>query len=182
MAILRDYYCENHGIFEAWEPNCPMKHCKGAISIIHLKPVGMKSDKTKKADSTLKGLAQDFQMTDIKSTRAGEHQTGYLTRNNKLTQQELDFVAGAEAEKERQILAQGPKPPTPPREARPGDAAMWGAQGGISMNSVMGGQFRPVRDEAVSIMPNQASPTGKLNGPIAGNGSMKDHQNLQVDK
>jgi len=59
---------------------------------------------------------------------------------------------------------------------------MWGSQGGISMNSVMGGQFKPVKDEAVSILPNQASPTGKLNGPIAGNGSMIDHQNLQVSK
>ena len=28
MAILRDYYCESHGVFEAWEPECPMKHCK----------------------------------------------------------------------------------------------------------------------------------------------------------
>ena len=182
MAILRDYYCENHGIFEAWEAECPMKMCKGAISVVHLKPVGTRSARTKKADESLKGLAQDFQMTDIKSTRAGEHQTGYLTRNNELDQKQLDFVAGAEAEKERQILEKGPKMPAPPREARPGDAAMWGSQGGISMNSVMGGQFKPVRDEAVSILPHQASPTGKLNGPIAGNGSMNDHQNLQVDK
>lgn len=181
MAILRDYFCESHGLFEAWEPQCPMKMCKAQISIVHLKPVGTKSDRTKRADESLKGLAKDFQMTDIKSTRAGEHQTGYLTRNNELSQKELDFVAGAEAERERQILAQGPKAPAV-KEPRPGDAAMWGSQGSISMNSVMGGQFRPVKDEAVSILPHQASPTGRLAGPIAGNGSMKDHQNLQVDK
>ena len=41
MAILRDYHCTNHGIFEAWEPNCPMKLCKGEISVVHLKPVGV---------------------------------------------------------------------------------------------------------------------------------------------
>ena len=142
----------------------------------------MKSAKTKKADETLKGLAKDFQMTDIKSTREGEHQTGYLTRNNQLTQKELDFVAGAEAERERQILAQGPQPPAPPKEPRPGDAAMWGNAGNISLRSVMGGQFKPVRDEAVSILPKDASPTGKLSGPIAGNGSMKDPENLQVSR
>jgi anti-sigma-K factor RskA len=44
----------------------------------------------------------------------------------------------------------------------------------------MGGQFKPVRDEQVSIMPNQASPTGQLSGPVAGNGTMKDPDNLQV--
>ena len=76
MAILRDYYCESHGVFEAWEAECPMKHCKATISIIHLKPVGTRSAKTAKTDETLKGLAKDFDMTDIKSTKAGEHQTG----------------------------------------------------------------------------------------------------------
>ena len=176
MGILRDYYCENHGIFEAWEPKCPMKMCKAGISIVHLKPVGTRSARTKKADESLKGLAQDFQMTDIKSTREGEYQTGYLTRNNKLTQRELDFVDGAEKERERQMMNEGKKEP------RPGDSAIWGGAGSISMNSVMGGQFKPVRDEAVSILPSQASPTGRFTGPVAGNGSMKDHENLQVNK
>jgi len=82
MGILRDYYCDSHGIFEAWEPQCPMKHCKSEISVVHLKPVGTRSDKTKKADKTIKNLALDFGMTDIKSTKEGEHQTGYITRNN----------------------------------------------------------------------------------------------------
>ena len=41
-----------------------------------------KSQRTKNADATLKGLASDFNMTNIKSTREGEHQTGYHTRNN----------------------------------------------------------------------------------------------------
>jgi hypothetical protein len=149
-----------------------MKMCKGTISVVHLKPVGMKSARTKKADESLKGLAQDFKMTDIKATREGEHQTGYLTRNNKLSQKELDFANGALAEEERHMKANN--------EPRPGDAAMWGNAGNISIKSVMGGQFKPVRDEQVSIMPNQASPTGKLSGPVAGNGTMKDPDNLQV--
>ena len=34
MSVLKDYHCENHGIFEAWEPVCPMKHCKGALSVV----------------------------------------------------------------------------------------------------------------------------------------------------
>ena len=110
MAILRDYYCESHGVFEAWEPECPMKHCKATISIIHLKPVGTKSAKTAKTDKTLEGLAQDFGMTDIKSTREGEHQAGYFKRNNKLTDKE--FAQATEAMQANNAQKQG--------ESRPG--------------------------------------------------------------
>jgi hypothetical protein len=53
------------------EAKCPMKLCKGELSKVFLKPVGLKSDKTKATDKNLKNLALDFGMTDIKSTRAG---------------------------------------------------------------------------------------------------------------
>ena len=138
MPVLHDYYCSNHGIFESFEAKCPMKNCKGELSKVFLKPVGMKSDRTKKADKTLDNLALDFGMTDIKSTREGDHQTGYLARNN------------TEPEK---------------REPRPGDAVQWGNAGGIDMKSVMGGRYRPVADEAVSFNPKAA---GNLTGPKAG--------------
>jgi len=85
MAVLKDYYCDAHGIFEAWEAKCPMKNCKGELSVVFLKPVGLKSDKTKKTDKTVKQLAIDYDMTDIKSTKEGEYQTGYMKRNNKLS-------------------------------------------------------------------------------------------------
>jgi len=152
MGILRDYYCDSHGIFEAWEPQCPMKHCKSEISVVHLKPVGTRSDKTKKADKTIQNLALDFGMTDIKSTKEGEHQTGYITRNN-----------GQDEEKK------GP---------RPGDSAIWGGGGNISMKSVMGGQFKSVAGESVSILPKD---TGNLTGPKPAS-YMSDHENLQVSK
>jgi hypothetical protein len=48
------------------------------------------------------------------------------------------------------------------------------------MKSVLGGQFKPVKDEAVSIMPRDASPTGSLSGPRAGVGTMQDPDNLKV--
>lgn len=166
MSVLKDYHCENHGIFEAWEPKCPMKHCNGALSVVFLKPVGTKSAKTKHTDSTLKQLAIEYDMTDIKSTREGEHQTGYLKRNNQLTDKQFDQATDA-------MNAQKP-------EGRPGDAAIWGGGGSISMKSVLGGQFKPVKDEAVSILPRDASPTGTLSGPRAGVGTMQDPDNLKV--
>jgi hypothetical protein len=66
-----------------------MKHCKGEISKVFLKPVAMKSDKTKATDKNLKQLAIDYDMTDIKSTREGEHQTGYMKRKNKLSDKQF---------------------------------------------------------------------------------------------
>lgn len=163
MGILRDYYCESHGIFESWEAKCPMKHCKSEISIVHLKPVGMKSEKTKRTDKTVAQLAIDYNMTDIKTAREGEHQTGYLKRNNQLTDKE--FAQATEAMQAQQ-----------PQESRPGDLAIWGGGGNINMKSVMSGQFKPVRDETVGVNPKSA---GNLTGPKAAS-YIADHENLQI--
>lgn len=168
MAILRDYYCESHGVFEAWEPECPMKHCKATISVIHLKPVGIKSAKTVNTDKTLKGLAKDFDMTDIKSTREGEHQTGYLKRKNKLSDKEYAEATAAAEHFEGQKQ----------KEGRAGDAAIWGAGGNISMKSVLGGQFKSVMGESVGINPKEA---GSLTGPKPAS-YLPDHENLSIPK
>jgi hypothetical protein len=164
MAVLKDYYCESHGIFEAWEPQCPMKHCKSEISVVFLKPVGLKSDKTKKTDKTVKQLAIDYDMTDIKSTKEGEYQTGYMKRNNKLSDKEFEQATEA-------MNAQN-------KEARPGDSAIWGGGGNINMKSVMGGQFKSVNGESVGINPKSA---GNLAGPRPAS-YMADPDNLQVSK
>lgn len=165
MAILRDYCCDQHGMFEAWEPNCPMKFCKGEISVVHLKPIGIKSDKTKSTDKRVKQLGMDFGMTDIKTAKENEHQSGYLKRNNKLSDKEY-----AEAT-EAQNAMQG-------RQPRPGDSVIWGGGGNISMKSVMGGQFKSVNGESVGINPKAA---GDLRGPAPAS-YMADPDNLQVSK
>lgn len=164
MPVLHDYFCSEHGIFEAWEPKCPMKICKGEISRVFLKPVGMKSDKTKATDKNLKGLAKEFDMTDIKTTKEGEHQSGYLKRKNKLSDKK--FQEATEA-----MAAQNNQP-------RPGDSVIWGGGGNINMKSVLGGQFRSVAGESVGINPKSA---GDLRGPIPGV-VINDHENLQVKK
>jgi len=166
MAILRDYYCTNHGIFEAWEPECPMKLCKGDISIVHLKPVGTRSPKTSATDKNLKQLAIEYDMTDIKSTKAGEHQTGYMKRKNKLTDKQF-----AEATDAMQAQNQQQQ-----KQSRPGDSVIWGGGGNISMKSVMGGQFKSVNGESVGINPKAA---GDLQGPRTAS-YMADPDNLQV--
>ena len=162
MAVLHDYYCEQHGIFEAWEAKCPMKHCKAEISKVFLKPVGMKSDKTKSTDKNLKNLALDFDMTDIKSTREGEHQSGYMKRKNKLTDKQFEEATAAMQQS----------------QPRPGDSVIWGGGGNINMKSVLGGQFKSVAGESVGINPKSA---GDLRGPAPAS-YIADHENLQVNK
>jgi len=141
-----------------------MKNCKGELSVVFLKPVGIKSDKTKKTDKTVNQLAIDYDMTDMKSAKEGEYQTGYMKRNNKLSDKEFEQATQA-------MNAQN-------KEARPGESAIWGGGGNISMKSVMGGQFKSINGESVGINPKAA---GNLAGPRAAS-YMSDPDNLQVSK
>ena len=154
MAVLRDYHCPTHGYFESFEAQCPMKMCAEEVSIVHLQPVGLKSDKTKHNDKTLNQLAIDFNMTDIKSTREGDSQSGYLTRNNA-------------------------KPPEQPREQRPGDAVMWGnINNRWQLDSlVKGNGYQSINGEPVGVNPHQL---GNLTAPKAAS-YIADHDNLQIN-
>jgi hypothetical protein len=129
MAVLHDYKCPTHGYFEAWDdaPSCPKGACKGVLQV-YLKPPGIKGERTKRADRALNNLASEFQMTDIKSTREGEHQSGYHTRNN-----------------------------APAPEPRPGDSVIWGGSNRFNMGAALAGQIaKPVRGEPVGIKPQEA--------------------------
>ena len=125
MGVLKDYLCTEHGVFESREPKCPIKFCKGELSVVFLKPVGLRSEKTKSNDKNLKQLALEFDMTDIKSTKAGEHQTGYLKRKNKLSDKEFekagDAMMQSQKMQEQQIAQQRM------------NGAMWGNGGNINL-------------------------------------------------
>jgi len=79
--IMRDYKCEEHGYFEAYAPVCP-DGCEKGVMMVFLQAPGLVSAKTKKNDKTVRKLADDFKMTNVKSTREGESQAGYYTRQN----------------------------------------------------------------------------------------------------
>jgi hypothetical protein len=63
---MKDYSCNAHGYFEAWEPVCP-KGCKGAgmIQVVHLQATSFVTSKTKNLDKTIRGLAKEFNLTDM---------------------------------------------------------------------------------------------------------------------
>ena len=158
MAVLHDYKCSRHGFFESRKAQCPMKDCHEEVLMVFLKPPGMTSDNTKKSDKTLKQLAMDFDMTNIKSAKEGENQSGYYTRKNKTKR---------------------PKEIEQPRQPRPGDAAIWGGDNRFSMSNLLrGNAIRPIRDEAVSLNPKAV---GNLTGPKAAS-YIADHENLALKK
>jgi hypothetical protein len=167
MAVLHDFKCAKHGYFESMAefPSCPMKGCEEEVAKVFLQAPGLMSDKTKKSDKTIKQLAMDFDMTNIKSTREGENQAGYYTRKNKTSSKEL--------EKETQAVQEQR------REPRPGDAALWGNNAGMNMKQVLsGGAFRSVAGESVGVNPKDV---GNLTGPRVAS-YIPDHENLTISK
>ena len=158
--ILNDYKCPEHGYFEAYAAICP-EGCEEGVMIVHLQSPGMLSDKTKGSDKTIKQLAMDFKMTDIKSTREGDSQAGYYKRQNADVPPE---VAEAQAVK----------------EVRPGDSAIWGGgMKGLNMQSILSGKaVQSIKGEPVGMNPKDA---GNLTGPRAAS-YIADHENLGVKK
>lgn len=168
MNVLKDYKCAKHGYFEARKAKCPMKNCEEEVMVVFLQAPKTTSSRTKMADKQMKGLADDFKMGDIKTTREGENQGNVMSRNNKFKKKDYEDA-------ERHLAAKAQ------REPRPGDAAIWGGDNRFNLQGLLNGNMiRPVRDEAVGVMPSQA---GIKSGPkIDPRATMRDHENLQIKK
>lgn len=183
MAVKHDYKCPTHGYFESTKAQCPMKGCQDEVFIVFLQAPAMLSAKTRFTDKSTKQLAIEFDMSNIKTTREGENQSGYLTRKNKF--KEKDY---AEAEKyatrKRGVNKDKIKPqqnPQPqPQEARPGDSAIWGGGfQGLSMQSLLAGRaIKSVQGESVGLTPSQA---GIQSGPrVDPKSTLRDPDNLKI--
>lgn len=182
MPVKNDYKCPTHGYFESTKAQCPMKGCQDEVFVVFLQAPAMVSAKTRFTDRSTKQLAMEFDMSDIKTTREGENQSGYLMRKNKF--KEKDY---AEAEKyatrKRSVNKDKIQPqpqPQAPKEARPGDAAIWGGGfQGLNMQALLAGRgVQPVRDEAVGLTPSQA---GINSGPrVDPKSTLRDPDNLKI--
>jgi hypothetical protein len=160
-----------------------MKGCRDEVYVVFLQAPSLVSAKTKFTDKSTKQLAIEFGMSDIKTTREGEHQEGFLTKKNKFTEKEY-----AEAEKyatrKKGVDKDKLKPVVPSiqKEARPGDSALWGGGfQGLNMQSLLSGRgIQPVRDEQVGLTPAQA---GINSGPkIDPSSTLRDPDNLTIKK
>jgi hypothetical protein len=169
MAIKRDFKCDQHGIFESKDGICA--DCGVKAERIFLGAPAFHAGRSRNIDNTLQGLANQFNMTDIKSTREGEHQAGYLKRNNRKYTREEEGMMQAHTQNAQQQQ---------PQEQRPGSAAIWGSGfKGINMGSVLSGQAaQSIKGESVGVSPSQA---GITRGPtVDPKATMRDHENLSI--
>jgi hypothetical protein len=183
MAVLHDYHCAKHGYFESRVAKCPMKGCHEQVLQVFLQAPSIISAKTKFTDKSTQQLAIEFGMSDIKTTREGEHQEGFLTKKNKFTEKEY---ADAEkfATRKKGVDKDKLKPMIEPeiKEPRPGDAAKWGGGfQGINLQAVLAGKFaQPINGEPVGLTPAQA---GINSGPrIDPSSTLRDPDNLTIKK
>lgn len=72
MAVIKEWECAAHGYFDGTEAVCPHGCPQQFVQRVFLTPPGIKSHATKMSDFTLKGLAKDFGMTDIRNGSDGE--------------------------------------------------------------------------------------------------------------
>jgi hypothetical protein len=180
MAVLHDYHCEKHGYFESRAAKCPMKGCNEEVLQVFLQAPSLISSKTRFTDKSTKQLAMEFGMSDIKTTREGEHQTNYLSRKNKFTEKEY---ADAEkyATRKESVNKDNLKQPEP-KEARAGDAAIWGGGfQGLNMQSLLTGRaIQSVKGESIGLTPQQA---GINSGPrVDPSSTLRDPDNLKIKK
>lgn len=71
MAVIKEWECAAHGYFDATEPRCPWGCSEQLVERVFLTPPGIGSEGTKRSDQTLRALANDFGMTDIKNGKDG---------------------------------------------------------------------------------------------------------------
>ena len=83
MAVLKEWVCMAHGVFESYHAVCP----HGCTTVQrHFKTAFTLGNTAKGIDRTLQNLANDFGMTDI-SNRNGTA-AGFVPKNN---QQQVDL-------------------------------------------------------------------------------------------
>ena len=180
MPVKNDYKCPTHGYFESTKAQCPMKGCQDEVFVVFLQAPATISPKTKFTDQSTKQLAMEFDMSDIKTTREGENQSGYLTRKNKF--KEKDYAEAEKYATRKKGVNKDKLKPVPPiqKEARPGDSAVWGGGfQGLNMQTILAGRaVQSVRGESVGLTPNEA---GINSGPKTAS-FFADPDNLQIKK
>jgi hypothetical protein len=75
--ILHDFKCAKHGVFESSHPICPHMGCASeSVTKIFLKPVGTRSDNTRRFDAGIRKSAENMGLTNFRSSRQGEASHG----------------------------------------------------------------------------------------------------------
>jgi len=71
MAVIKEWECAAHGYFDAAEARCPYGCATEWVQRVYLTAPAIGSEGTKRSDQTLRALANDFGMTDMKNGKDG---------------------------------------------------------------------------------------------------------------
>lgn len=89
MAVLHDWVCSGHGVFESTSGKCPYGCAPSFVQMVHLQAPGLKSGRTKNIDKTLGNLASDFGLTDMNN----QNGTSAVVRpNSKAVRQQQELM------------------------------------------------------------------------------------------
>lgn len=149
MAVWHDWFCAEHGDFEGSHPICPNYGCESKEVIrVYKKAPGFKSDMTKRTDAGLRGIADSYHLSDLKSGKEGDVTKPRLQGEQVLWGKEAqDFV--------RTPLTQAHVPQTfNVADPKTGAKKEWTDQGGMRNMAAIGLTERvlPVPAETISEM------------------------------
>jgi len=71
MAVLNNFECAAHGIFEGFEAKCPHGCSKKFVKLVFLKPPATKSQRTRNIERETRALADDYKLRDIPTPEEG---------------------------------------------------------------------------------------------------------------
>ena len=70
MAVIKEWRCAGHGVFESTEPVCPAG-CTFGVERVFLTPPGLAFGVAKRTDALLEGVARDHGLSDM-NNRGGK--------------------------------------------------------------------------------------------------------------
>jgi len=89
MAVLADYECAAHGVFENMTGRCPHGCSASFVQRIYLQAPGLTSARTKNIDKTLGNLASDFGLTDMNNQNGT---SAVIRPNSKAVRQQQELM------------------------------------------------------------------------------------------
>lgn len=99
MAVLHDFECAKHGVFEGTHAICPHLGCDSAkVKMVFLKAPGYLSAGTKHFDRGMKQTAQQMNLPNLRSAKEGDTAYGGHSQGKIMWGQEgMQHFGGAEA-------------------------------------------------------------------------------------
>ena len=99
MAVLHDFECADHGVFESTHPICPAFNCECEDIKKKFRPLHIKSAMTKATDAGFRQSADAMGISNFRSARPGEASFGGDRAGEALWGSEINRALGVGTDK-----------------------------------------------------------------------------------